>query len=175
VPPLNTSKMTFESIFPVQVEVEIEGRPYLLVECTAKKAARWKDAVAKATKLDDGKVSGIEKMSETDGLLLSFCLFDASKGKAAGERTIVPLTTIEEWPHSITSQLVERVKEISRLQPKLPLKALREMRAKIDEEIKVIVGELEGDSKNLPGTTRNTTDAPPNGELTLAGSSAAER
>jgi hypothetical protein len=174
VPPLNTAKMVFESIFPVEVEVEIEGRPYLLVEASAKKGAKWKDAQAKATKLDDGKVSGVDEISKTDALLVSYCLFDVSKGTKAGERLPVPLTTIEEWPNSIVSQFFERAKEISRLEPKLPLKVLREQRAKLDEQIKVLVGELEDPSKNLPDTTRTTTGVPRNGELTSTALSATD-
>lgn len=155
------TKMTFESILPIEVEVELPGLPCILRECPNKMAIKYKDALAKATKMVNGKFAGTDGIAGTEALLVSYCLWDVTLGRTKDKIKPVPLTTILEWPNGLVSELFERARDISRLKPKNSeadiVNAIKELQEQLDE----MRGVKEDPSKNSSNGTTHSSSSPP--------------
>jgi hypothetical protein len=101
--------LSFDSLDLRQVEVEIQGKLYLLREATGAGAARWRGAVIRAARFGaDGKVERLDGAADSELILVNECLVDAS-----GRRT--PLQVLQGWPARVVKALFEEAKRISEL------------------------------------------------------------
>lgn len=144
-------EMTFDSLDVIEVPVTIAGKKYVLKEATESSATRYRDAQLKgmriAETMDGNKTSVVERMAETESLLVSLCLHEITE---TGFKT-VPLEIIKTWPHRIVQPLFEKSEEISNLKPKETkedlqkrIKELQGKLAKLNQNKDEYVGETEG-------------------------------
>lgn len=157
---INMEAMVFETLFPIEVEVTIENDPYLLCEATNKQATKFKEAQAKATLFVNGAFAGAPTLSQTEALLVSYCLWDIKLGRTKDKRRPVPLPTIEGWPAPIVDALFERAREISRLKPKLDKASLLKQIKELQNMLEIIEGVKEDPSKNSSNGTGTSSSTP---------------
>lgn len=117
--------IVFEDIAPIEVEVKIDGKEYRLREATVDSAAKYRNASIRAARMVDGKVVGLDGVSEAELALVMGCLFSANdKGQY-----IVPVARflLESWPDRVLRELFKRAKEISGLEEKTPAQLRKEI------------------------------------------------
>jgi hypothetical protein len=107
----------FEDITPIEVPVTYGAKSYILKEAGEGAACRFRDAVLRAHRLKDGKLTGMEGIPHVEPLLVSMCLYERVNG-AKGQQShdvLVSLATINTWKPQFVSKLFKRAKEISGL------------------------------------------------------------
>lgn len=102
---------------PRRLRIKIGGKLYVLNEPTAANVCEWNNAKLKATKLnEEGKVSSLDRLADTEFLLVSRCLFEAlPTGEAMNPPRPVSETTLRSWPSRMQKVLFEKVKELGGL------------------------------------------------------------
>jgi hypothetical protein len=105
---------------PVEVEVNIDGKEYVLREAPAGDVT---DILLLATGLGSkDRPAPIDGPASLVSLVVARCLYERTD---QGERP-VPLDTILSWPHRIVRSLFEKAKEINKL--RRTLKGPRDVR-----------------------------------------------
>lgn len=108
---MNLEPIVIEDPDPKSVPVTIGGRKYLLKEATADAAVRYRNAAARAARMTDGKVTGVDGIAEAEPLLVANCLFELRGDGGTGP--LVSVTTIKGWAVRVQKQLFDRIKEMS--------------------------------------------------------------
>jgi hypothetical protein len=99
---------------PVEVDVTIGGRPYVLQEASGDAACKYRNALMNCTKLGpNGKAQSMHNAADVEPLLISMCLFRVNPEKPDGQHPPVPLKIIRSWPNRIQKGLFNRIKAIS--------------------------------------------------------------
>ncbi len=106
---------------PQKKLTKINKKVYLVTEADTAAVTAYRNACMRATKLSDGKVSGMEGMANADPLLVSLCTFETdSKGNpsidAIGRPLRVPLMVVDTWPGRVTKTLYNWIKEVSEIE-----------------------------------------------------------
>ena len=101
-----------------EVSVRFRGKDYLLREASSQAACRFRDAMMRTTKVDDGKVVGYSaSWGEAEMLLVSQCIFqkhaDNGQWVPLGGNEQQALLTIRQWPQAATQKLLDKVRDIS--------------------------------------------------------------
>lgn len=145
-------KMTFDDPTPGKVEVVIGNEEYVLKEASGDTAVKYRNMLLRATKMTDGKVSGIDGMADAEPFLVSACLFRIVDMK--GTRTEVPvaLAAVRAFKDSLLKSLFERVKKISGLDDKETAESLKKKIADLTAKLEVLQ-RGQDDAKNSPGAT----------------------
>lgn len=140
--------LNFDSLEPISFPVKIAGNDYILTEASESAACRYRDAQLKGVNvtesLDGNKKAAVDKMADTEALLVSLCLCQVIDG--GGTKT-VPLETIRSWPHRIVHPIFLKAEEISNLK-----------KVQTKDEIKKQIRELQGKVKSMEQTESVTTD-----------------
>jgi DNA-binding transcriptional MerR regulator len=112
---------------------EVVTATYLLKEPSESASCKWRDALVKATKLDNqGKPIGMGDISDSDALLLSLCLFKRENG----DDIPVDKKLILGWPARVVRPLVEACKEMGGMDDEEEtLEQLEERKQEIEEKI----------------------------------------
>lgn len=98
--------LDFSGLVPVELPVKYDGKTLTLKEASGDASIKYRNAMMKATKIgDNGKVSGMEALADTEALLVSLCLFDGTKP--------VSLAFVRAMPTRVMKALYEKVKKIS--------------------------------------------------------------
>lgn len=106
---MTTQHLNFDTAEPVEVEVTISGRKYLLKEMSGDVWVKYQSAQLRAASLDEnGKVVGLVNLSELEPYVISLCLTD-------GDGSNVPEVTVRGWKSSVMRKLFDTIKEISGL------------------------------------------------------------
>lgn len=105
------SPIVYDSLDLTKVPVKLAGEDYLLYEASEGQIVAWRNHHLKSTRMQDGKVVGMEGMADSEPLLVSLCLRKVTK---AGE-VPVAINVIRNWPGAVVSGLFERAKQISGL------------------------------------------------------------
>jgi hypothetical protein len=104
--------MSYESLVftddVVEIPVSIGETDYLLREASGGVATKYKNALAKATKFKDGKVSSIDGINDAEPLLVSLCLFKK-------DGSPVNINVVKLFKNSTQEALFDKAKEISNL------------------------------------------------------------
>src|SRR4051812_29955446 len=88
--------IVFEDLTPIEVEVKVEGKDYRLREATGEASGKFRNASIRSAKMIDGRVVGIDGVSEAEITLVSHCLFSPNdKGVFI---VPVPPRVIGAWP-----------------------------------------------------------------------------
>jgi hypothetical protein len=104
------SEMKFDSLTPIEVAVEIEGKAYTLREASGDAACKYRNAQLERVEMGpEGKPSRFHGLADLEPLLVSLCLFNDENGKQ------VNINTIRSWPSRILKPLFDKAKEISEL------------------------------------------------------------
>lgn len=147
----------FDSLEPIEVPFKFRGKSYVLREASEDVACRYRNAILRVSKVEDGKFTAGDGFADTSAILVSGCLFEVTDG---GEKS-VPLPTVRAWPARVVKPLFQKAKEISDLDEKETpetltekILALQEQRSKLLEESR------EGAEKNSPSATTPTSDSP---------------
>lgn len=129
--------MVFESLEKIEVPVKIAGKDYMLTEVSESGAAKYKNAQMSSTRVVEGadgnKHATVSGLSDTEGLLVSQCLFEVT---ANNGRKSVELNIIKTWPHRITKQLFDKAEEISGLGVKETEETLKKRLKDTQEKLK---------------------------------------
>lgn len=140
--------LNFDSLEPISFPVKIAGIDYILNEASESAACRYRDAQLKGVNvtesLDGNKKAAVDKMADTEALLVSLCLFQVTEN---GGTKSVPLETIRSWPHRIVHPIFLKAEEISNLK-----------KVQTKDEIKKQIKELQGKVKSMEQTESVTTD-----------------
>lgn len=150
----NDERLDFSDLSSTAIDIPIGKSIYILREASGDAAIKYRNAVLKATKLSDGKVSGLDGLADTEAYLVHLCLFETlrdSAGSPTGERN-VPIPTIRNWPNRVQKALYDRAKKISSLEEK----ATKESLTKQLNEIKKQLAELEDKEKEAGGDENPT-------------------
>lgn len=94
----------------IVVPVKIDGVEYTLEEASGDVACKYRNRFLECTKLENGKVIGVQGTADLEPFLVSMCLWHMAEG---GKKTNVPAVTIRSWPSKIQTQLFKRAKDIS--------------------------------------------------------------
>ncbi len=140
-----SDSLVFDTVEPIEVPVSIGKHKYVLREASGAAACKWRNAQLKASKIVDGKVSGLEGMPDTEPLLISYCLFCVDSTGAVTQT--VPLEIIRGWPYRIQRGLFAKLKEISALEEKETKATLEKRQKEVTDKLK---GLEEDEAKNLP-------------------------
>lgn len=137
-------------------------------------ATAYRNMIYKATKLNDGKVSGVDGLADTEPFLVARCTF---RRDPTSERGVVPIGEAEVrcWPDGLVQHLLERVKKVN---PGLvkekdrTLAELRKAKADIEEKIKALEGPKptseEEELKNSQGPATRSSASANGSEATLS-------
>ena len=101
------------SPLPVEIEITYRGTKYMLCEATGDVAARYQNAIFRASRLDDGKLVGMDGLADASLILVAGCLFHRDKDGKKGASVSLP--TIKAWPNRNTKKLFETARDISDL------------------------------------------------------------
>lgn len=101
----------FDEAVPAEVPVTYKNERMFLREASGDAAARYRNAVMKATKLTDGKVSSIDGMADVEPYLVSLCLWR----KINGVESQVPLDVVRQMPARMVKKLYAKARSISDL------------------------------------------------------------
>lgn len=105
-------RLEIADLEPQAFGFDYRGKAYVLREVNAGGAARYRNAMLKATKLGpDGKVVGFDGLASTELYLVALCLFEQVDGK---ERP-VSQAEVETWQPHVVAKLYAEAKRISRL------------------------------------------------------------
>jgi hypothetical protein len=164
-----TEILNFDDLAPVEVEVKVKGKKYILREATGHAAAQYRNAALKAAKMVDGKVVGMDGLADAEPLLVSLCLYeleDLGNGKPPRERP-VPVQVVRGWPARLVTALFTKVRDISdlgegetaevlerRIQAdQAKLQQLRAQQATNGDDANPDDGTTEAGAKNAPAAT----------------------
>lgn len=105
-------KLVFADIARIEVEVEIQGKPYILREANGDVHCKFRNALSKCARLGpDGNLQGITgDIADLMPMLVSLCLFEAN---GDGQFTKnVPVGIVRSWPMHVLKPLFLKAKEI---------------------------------------------------------------
>lgn len=105
--------LKFDTLKRVEVDVEIDGKKYVLTEIFGEGAAKYRSAQAECTKLDDGKLSRLVGIGDLQPLLVSLCLFESYDLRGETKLRPVLLSTVRSWPDRVVRALHEKAIEIN--------------------------------------------------------------
>jgi SpoU rRNA methylase family enzyme len=149
-----SNSFDFADLMPQAVPLTLGGKRYVLREASAAAAARWRNAVLRSTKMDNGKVVSVDGLADAEPLLVSLCVFEVA---ADGVEKQVPLDTVRSWRASVVKALFEKAKAISELDEKDTKESLQE---KVDR-LRERMAELDADggdaAKNALGATTDSS------------------
>lgn len=152
IKPTTYDPMTFDDPDPRFVEVTVGKEHFRLYEASADAALRFRNCAARAARLKDGKVVGVDGVADSELVLVSNCLFDVKPGGEVG----MPVSEhrIRGWKVAVLKGMFDRVKEMSDglVDPATP-EALREQITSLQEQL----AEAEaGDSPGKPAPSAGT-------------------
>lgn len=113
--------LTFDEkdLAPIEIPVKLGNRNLVIVEAPEGLASKYQSAQMRSMKMienaDGSKTANITDITDTQALLLSFCLFEVTE---TGGRKTIPLDEIKRLPHRIVQPLFEKAEEISGLKMK---------------------------------------------------------
>jgi hypothetical protein len=105
------ANLTFDSIKLQELSVVIEGHEYILREADAEAGAFYEDAMIGSIVMQDGKPISISNINQRDLALLARCLY--IKGAGETDHKLVGLSFVNRLPRSISSVLIDKVREMS--------------------------------------------------------------
>ena len=149
-----TIDFDFDDLQLAKKTVRVNKQDYVLTEADTNAGTVYKNACLKATKLSDGKVSGMDGMADAEPLLLSYCLYvaDAAGNMMTDDKQQpmrVPLSVIKTWKNRITKKLFDWVKEVSELHEKDDPAEIRKDIERLQKRLKEIE-EKNSPAKNEP-------------------------
>ena len=101
---------------PKRATAKIGGRRHVVKEANGGVAKQYKNACMRGTKMDDGKIVGMEGLADAEYLLVSLCTFSVDTlGDGSQLERPVPQKVVESWPNHISSKLYTWIKEHSHL------------------------------------------------------------
>ena len=101
---------------PKRATAKIGGRKHVVKEANGGIAKQYKNACMRGTKMDDGKIVGMEGLADAEYLLVSLCTFSVDTlGNGELLERPVPQKIVESWPNHISSKLYTWIKEHSHL------------------------------------------------------------
>jgi hypothetical protein len=134
---------------PLEIQVKIGDKEFLLKEADEDAARIWRSAQMKNARVADGKLQANISIYDGQSLLVSMCLFDRG-GEA------VSINVIRKWPTRIVKKLYMWIRENSDLEEKEDASTLQKERDKIDEKLKALQN---GDAtKNSPRAMAESSD-----------------
>lgn len=115
--------MNFDSLELIQKKLTLAGQAHVMVEASEAVAVRFNSARGKATRMVKGEVVGVEGAGELQPLLVSLCLYRATKEgelprNKDGEpdpRFLVPERTVRGLPSRIVKKMFKWIRETSDL------------------------------------------------------------
>lgn len=164
----NITSFDFDDITKQEVPVKIQGKKYVLREATGDAVCKWRNSMMKSTRLsNDGKVTSMDGMADSEPLLVSLCLFELYEkvNGSQGERQ-VDVKTVRSWPARIQKSLFDKLKQMSQLDEKETKESLRKSIADSQKRLKEIEeaesnGHVEDEEKNELDATMGGLDSPP--------------
>lgn len=163
-----TEELCFDDIAPVEIPVRVGNARLILREASGDAAARYRNAVLKATRLNaDGKPSFVDGLADTEALLISRCLYYADDNgnlrlTPAGTpdpRYLVALETIRNWPYRVQEALFDKAREISGLDRRESADDIAKRMERDQQRLDALRnGTDEDHAKNLPDATTAGSD-----------------
>ena len=157
---LDLSPLNFNDLTPIEIDVHIKGRKYILCEADAEAAARYRNHAMSCTTFNaDGKPSGVKGLGDLQALLVSLCLYQEVTKDGVTTRERVSLQFASKLQERIIKPIFERAKAISELgedtDESIPAleKQLVELQKKLDEARK-----KDEALKNEPSSTETASE-----------------
>lgn len=101
---------------PKRATARIGGRTHVIKEAVGGIAKQYKNACMRGTKMDDGKIVGMEGLADAEYLLVSLCTCEVlTLGDGTQVERPVPQKIVESWPSHISSKIYGWIKEASHL------------------------------------------------------------
>lgn len=108
----DTSTIDFGDILPIEIEVRLNGKVYILKEADGGSCAKYRDAITRAAQIGpDNKPIRYDGVAEAELMFLSLCLWE-SKGKTYRR---VSIDVIRSWPNKVIDRLHSKAVEISNM------------------------------------------------------------
>lgn len=126
-----SDNLNFDDLTPIEIPFSYRGKDYILREATGDAACQYRNAVATATQLADGKVSGIKNMADTEPFLVALCVRELL---GDGKERVVTGVVVRSWPARVQRRLFKKIQEISELD-EADLKELYRERDELDKRI----------------------------------------
>lgn len=104
--PTTVDDLDFSDVNLIELPVKYKDKLLTLKEADGGASITYRNAMMKATKIgENGKVSSMEALADTEALLVSLCLFDGVKP--------VTITYVRSMPTRVMKALYEKIKKIS--------------------------------------------------------------
>lgn len=162
-----SNALVFDDLEPICVPVRVGPKDYILREASGDAACKWRNAITRVTRMQDGKVSSVGDIADTEPLLISLCLFEIQRDKdgkpssdppVADPKRPVSEKVIRTWPHRVQRALFDKARAISELEEKETAEDLEKKIADLQEKLAKL---REGDGpKNGPSATTDGSDLP---------------
>lgn len=128
------------SIIPRTKERIVDGETYVIKQAMSGPAVEYRDACARAAKMTDGKITGVDGINAAEPLLVSRCTFKRT------DKGLLPISLNmirEEWTDEVVQVFFDDIKELSpRLVPQADtLEKLDKEIAKLQERRQNLVDE----------------------------------
>ena len=110
------SAMSFDDLTPIEIPVSIGGKKFLLREATEDAAVKYRNKLAAAGRMVDGKVVGIGDIADAEPLLVSLCLLELYEvngpdGLPQQRERPVLLSTVRGWPAKVVKAIFDKCME----------------------------------------------------------------
>lgn len=104
-----TQEMVFDDLEPIEVPITIGKRKLILREADEAASVAWRNCQIRSARMVDGKFVGMGDLANSEPLLISKCLRDASTNKN------IPIEEINRWKSRVVKSLFDRLSKISEL------------------------------------------------------------
>lgn len=148
------ASLDYEDLPPVTIPVNYRGKKYILHQADEGMACTFRNAQARAARMTDGKVTGVDGIADVEPLLVSLCLKEVYKDD--GSTRAVPVSTIKSWDPKVVSDLFDWAKKISHLDGKDTVESIDAQIEKLQKQREKLIA------------LDPTTDSPNNTEHTLS-------
>ena len=147
---LNTKAFVFTDINLIEREVHIQGVVSKLREASAEAVIKYRNAATKGVRMEDGKVTGMDGIADSELVLVAACLFRPE----ANTYRKMTVEDVSKWPYKIVRPLFDWVKEVSEIDPPETKESLWKQFHAIQRKIRALE---QGDpAKNGPSSSRIT-------------------
>jgi hypothetical protein len=130
-------EMNFDDIAPIQIPVTIGGNKYLLKEANGDIVCRHRNNVINCSKLEDGKLTAIQGLPDTEFSLVQMCLSTVTDDPATNGKPVL-MSVVRSWKNKVVKELFNKIKEISEMDEDDSLKTLIKQRDELNKKIDAI-------------------------------------
>ena len=160
-----TEQMRFDDLAPQHVEVYVGQKKYYLCEPSEDAVCKFRNAVSRETKWQDGKLAYVGNMADTEPMLVSMCLYRATDDGSLpvdgngrpDQKHLMALSAVRSWPARIVSALYKKARTLGNLDEDDSPDGLQRQIEELQNRLDAVRNGEGVSSKNVPEPTTGTS------------------